>query len=345
MSHDSGDAEYSIAAVSKLTGVSCHALRVWERRYGFPVPGRSASGHRRYGRDEVRMIRRLSELAHGGQSIGELIAEFRDGRLVREVETVAERQDNDEGIVTEMVDRVTAGDLAGGDALFDRLGEQMETEGLLARIVGPSLTEVGDRWFRRECEIYQERWVSGFYRNKLRVMIEEARKANVIPTHTAIIGMVQGDRHSGGILILNVLLERSGWRVFNLGVDVPICEFQKAVTSVGPDALGLSFVLSRNINKHFRELAQIRGLPIFVGGRSILNYQSLARRHGLIPTPGPVLSAMAQWRTLYDEWVQRNDGTFVRERFVGSAGHTPAVATQANDVGDAPEIGARRRVR
>ncbi len=344
MSNASGDAEYSIAAVSKLTGVSCHALRVWERRYGFPVPDRSPSGHRRYGRDQVRMIRRLAELAHGGRSIGELIAEFRDGRLVREVETVAECRDNDEGIVTELVDRLTAGDLAGSDALFDRLGEQMETEGLLSRIVGPSLTEVGDRWFRRECEIYQERWVSGFFRNKLRMMIEEARKDNVTPTHTAIIGMVQGDRHSGGILILNVLLERSGWRVFNLGVDVPVCEFRKAVSSVGPDAMGLSFVLSRNINKRFRELAQIRGLPIFVGGRSILNYRNLARRHGLIPTPGPVSSAMAQWRTLYNEWVHMNDGTFIRRNFVGSAGHPPPVATRANDVGDAPEIGVRRRV-
>src|SRR5271168_4724194 len=37
-----GHAGYSIAAVSKLAGVSCHALRVWERRYGFPVPERSS---------------------------------------------------------------------------------------------------------------------------------------------------------------------------------------------------------------------------------------------------------------------------------------------------------------
>jgi hypothetical protein len=32
-----GEAEYSIAAVSRLTGMSCHALRVWELRYGFPA--------------------------------------------------------------------------------------------------------------------------------------------------------------------------------------------------------------------------------------------------------------------------------------------------------------------
>ena len=90
MSDDSRAAEYSIAAVSKLTGVSCHALRVWERRYGLPVPHRSASGHRRYDRDQVRIIRRLSELTQGGRSIGDLIAEIRDGRLELGVEPTAD---------------------------------------------------------------------------------------------------------------------------------------------------------------------------------------------------------------------------------------------------------------
>src|SRR3984957_1785228 len=81
MSRSSGHAEYSIAAVSKLTGVSCHALRVWERRYGFPVPERSLSGHRRYGKDQVAVLRQLAKMARSGQSIGELVSEYRAGRL------------------------------------------------------------------------------------------------------------------------------------------------------------------------------------------------------------------------------------------------------------------------
>lgn len=56
---------YSIAAVSKLTGISCHTLRVWERRYGFPVPQRSASGHRRYDRTQVQLLCRLSDQNRG----------------------------------------------------------------------------------------------------------------------------------------------------------------------------------------------------------------------------------------------------------------------------------------
>src|SRR5271166_4560566 len=66
---------YSIAAVSKLTGINCHTLRVWERRYGFPVPERSASGHRRYNQRQVQLLCRLSELNRSSrQPIGELIS-------------------------------------------------------------------------------------------------------------------------------------------------------------------------------------------------------------------------------------------------------------------------------
>ena len=53
-------AQYAIAAVSRLSGISCHTLRVWERRYGFPVPVRSPSGHRRYDRDQVQTLCRLA---------------------------------------------------------------------------------------------------------------------------------------------------------------------------------------------------------------------------------------------------------------------------------------------
>ena len=81
MSRTTKSVAYSIAAVSKLTGVSCHALRVWERRYGFPIPERSASGHRRYGHQQVSVLRVLAKLTRGGRPIGELIGEYQAGRL------------------------------------------------------------------------------------------------------------------------------------------------------------------------------------------------------------------------------------------------------------------------
>jgi methanogenic corrinoid protein MtbC1 len=307
MGNPLGEAEYPIAAVSKLTGVSCHALRIWERRYGFPLPHRSASGHRRYGVDQVLILRRLTELSRAGRPIGELIAEVRAGTLTADEPAPASvgADRGLEGQVAELMERLLAGDLAGGAACFDRLEAALEPEELATRVIAPALTETGERWFRRRCAVYQERCVSGFLRRRLDTMIEAARRANALPARTVLLGTVQGDRHEGGVLIANLLLERAGWRVINLGVDLPVAEFAKAVEHLRPNALALSFVLSRNINKRFQELSRLRGLPVYVGGRSILNYQGLARRHGLTPVPGPVTGAVEQMLGEFEVWARR----------------------------------------
>ena len=43
----------SIAGVERDTGLAKDTLRVWERRYGFPQPGRDAFGERAYSLAEV----------------------------------------------------------------------------------------------------------------------------------------------------------------------------------------------------------------------------------------------------------------------------------------------------
>jgi hypothetical protein len=263
-----------------------------------------ASGHRRYGHEQVQILRRIAELSHQGHQVGKLIAEYQSGRLPPELAPQGSEQEGGGVKVGEFVRLLWSGDVAGGDAYFVRWAQQLGQPDLIEFFIVPALIETGEGWFRRECDIYQERCVSGFLRQKLANMIEEARRDNNDPLHTIIVGTVQGDRHEGGVLILNYLLERARWRVFNLGVDLPVREFQRAVKAWHPDALGLSFVLSRNIQKRFQELAQIHGLPIFVGGRSILNYQGLARRCGLIPLVGASPLAVNQLVSEFVRWAR-----------------------------------------
>ena len=44
-------------AAAVMLGVSPNTLRSWERRYGFPQPGRSAGGHRQYALNEIESLR------------------------------------------------------------------------------------------------------------------------------------------------------------------------------------------------------------------------------------------------------------------------------------------------
>ncbi|MDL1950237.1 MerR family transcriptional regulator, partial [Acidobacteria bacterium ACD] len=48
MTTDDETPRHRIGAVARLTGISTHALRVWERRYGTLKPQRSDGGDRLY---------------------------------------------------------------------------------------------------------------------------------------------------------------------------------------------------------------------------------------------------------------------------------------------------------
>ena len=60
----------SIAAVERDTGLSKDTLRVWERRYGFPAPGRDRSGERAYTLAAVEKLRLIKRLLDAGQRPG-----------------------------------------------------------------------------------------------------------------------------------------------------------------------------------------------------------------------------------------------------------------------------------
>src|SRR5262249_9127513 len=156
-----------------------------------------------------------------------------------------------------VLDHLFEGDPAGADALYREFAARSSPAELVIRLFEPAFVEVGERWFRGDGDIFQERCATAFLARKLGTLIDEAQRANPSPHHLILTGTVQGDRHEGGTLMLTLLLERAGWRALNLGVDLPVREYQRAVEAWHPAALALSFVMSRNINKRFRELERI----------------------------------------------------------------------------------------
>jgi DNA-binding transcriptional MerR regulator len=51
-------------AAAMMLGVSPSTLRGWERRYSFPMPQRSAGGHRQYDLDQIDALRRALDETH-----------------------------------------------------------------------------------------------------------------------------------------------------------------------------------------------------------------------------------------------------------------------------------------
>ena len=71
---------YRIGAVCRLTGISQHVLRVWEKRYGVVEPLRSNNQRRLYSDSDVRRLTLLKSLVDRGHAIGS-IADLDDASL------------------------------------------------------------------------------------------------------------------------------------------------------------------------------------------------------------------------------------------------------------------------
>jgi DNA-binding transcriptional MerR regulator len=67
-------AKYRIGAVCRLTGLSQHVLRVWEKRYQVVTPERSESQRRLYRESDIERLTLLKTLVDRGQAIGSIAA-------------------------------------------------------------------------------------------------------------------------------------------------------------------------------------------------------------------------------------------------------------------------------
>ena len=79
--------QYRIGAVSRMTGVSPDALRIWERRYAAVSPQRSPGGGRLYGSQDVARLRLMKQLVDAGDAIGEVATLDLDALQGRTAET------------------------------------------------------------------------------------------------------------------------------------------------------------------------------------------------------------------------------------------------------------------
>jgi MerR family transcriptional regulator, light-induced transcriptional regulator len=70
--------DLAISDVAQQAGIAAGTIRMWEQRYGFPTPQRTASGYRRYTADDVEMLRRAQAYRRRGLSVAAAIERARE---------------------------------------------------------------------------------------------------------------------------------------------------------------------------------------------------------------------------------------------------------------------------
>jgi corrinoid protein of di/trimethylamine methyltransferase len=82
-----------------------------------------------------------------------------------------------------------------------------------------------------------------------------ARNQSVETTGTVVIGTVKGDIHEIGKTLVATMLSANGFKVIDLGVDVPTQKFVEMVKQTGANILGMSALLTTTMTVQ-REVIQ-----------------------------------------------------------------------------------------
>lgn len=93
---------------------------------------------------------------------------------------------------------------------------------------------------------------------------------------TVLLGTIQGDVHDIGKNIVKIMLESNGFKVVDLGRDVPVLDFIEKVKELHPDLLGVSALMTTTM-VHMPKLIEALGesglratVKIMLGGAPVL---------------------------------------------------------------------------
>lgn len=261
----------SIGAVARATGLSPDTLRVWQKRYGFPVPQRRPSGHRLYSLADVRRLRRISEALARGHRPGQVVAlaEPRLESLLADRARSHQPEPDRRTPLKSLLELVRAhrGPELTAALLADaaRLGP---LEFLRAR-VEPMIAEVGDAWSKGDLGVHHEHVFSERLEDVLRgVRLPFERSAS---GPSILLAAFSGETHGLGLQIAALVAAFSGLRPHVIGTDTPVAEIVAAHRALRPSAVGVSISVSTAGPGSRDQLAVLRratpvSVPILVGG-------------------------------------------------------------------------------
>ena len=290
--------QFTIAAVERDVGLSKDVLRVWERRYGFPVPNRDPHGERLYPAAQVlrlRLIKRLMDLGH------------RPGRLMstsaEELEALAagshgvKAADAGSHELDKLFALVRHHDAA---AYLQAMQQRLARHGLRQFVldtVAPLTVQIGFAWQQGRLQVFEEHLFTELTARVLRQAIATVPGGS---EPRVLLTTLPKEPHEMGLLMVEAVLSLEGAQCISLGTQMPLMEIVDAVAAHQVDVVALSFSAAFPARQTRALLEQLRAaLPgpaeLWAGGAGV---RKLAAPDGVtcMASLDSAIAAVSLWR-------------------------------------------------
>ena len=296
----------SISAVERDTGLSKDTLRIWERRYGFPLPDRDAMGERSYPFEQVERLRTIKRLLDAGHRPGRIVA-----MAPSDLELLSNASGLREPTRPPEAQARSAPDLGGFMAtirlhdvelLRDMMARTLARMGLgrfVLDVVAPLNAQVGEAWMQGRLEVFEEH----LYTESVQVVLRNALHhlpAAGVGRPRVLLGTVPGEPHGLGLLMAEAILALEGCRCASLGVQTPVWDIIRAAAALRSEVVALSYTGCTNPHQVTEGLTELRAkLPahveIWVGGSAPVLQRRAVEGVQVLAGLSDITAALTAW--------------------------------------------------
>jgi DNA-binding transcriptional MerR regulator/methylmalonyl-CoA mutase cobalamin-binding subunit len=290
----------NISAVERETGLSKDVLRMWERRYGFPKPGRDDNGERQYTVPEIAKLRSIKRLMDVGMRPGKIIVlsqdelnAMADSRATPRSDPVAPALERD------VLAMLKSHDVIGLQHTLANLLMRQGLQRFVHEAITPLNRAVGEAWLRGDLQVFEEH----LYTEQLQAALRTA--INAFPrqagTPRILLTTLPNELHSLGLLMVEALLVPEGVQCISLGPMMPLDDIRRAAIAHNVHIVALSCSAAFPLRQATDGLVALRrqlpaSVQLWVGGEMTRRVRKTLPGVVLIPDLAASVNALRSWR-------------------------------------------------
>ena len=284
---------HTIKVVAERTGVEMGTLRAWERRYGFPQPGRREGSNRRlYSDADVARLVAIKRLLDRGYRVGDVV-----GKQVHELEMLAATPAHRPGsavletlppAVPELMALVAGDRISELEAQLRHAAAALGPRRFVTDLVHPLAVGVGRAWADGRISIRQEHIATECLVTQLRQMLASYQDIHASPL--VLLATLPGEFHTLALDIVALYLVVAGAKPRLLGGPTPPEQVAECARVLRADVVGIGVTTGGQSEPVKNDLRALRSaldgnIRLWVGGAG-----------------ASALDADLQGATLVDSW-------------------------------------------
>jgi len=260
--------KFTIKDLENLSGIKAHTIRIWEQRYTFLKPQRTATNIRYYSSEELKTLLNISLLNKYGYKISH-INRMNNEELREKILTLNGTQAQQERIVNELIQLMVDMDIESFEKVLDQYILARGIEKAITYIIFPFLERIGILWLTDHINPAQEHLITNIVWQKIIVGIENIVTPLDLQSRV-ILFLPENEHHELGLLFLHYLLKSRGVKTIYLGANVPLSDLEFVVSLKKPDYIytHLTTVMKEfNFEKFLSHMRKkFEGTPVLISG-------------------------------------------------------------------------------